>query len=62
MEITFKKGERCGIPVKDAISGDFRDLEGRDSRPFEGVDVADQVTLRLEVSIRALVDLFCLHH
>lgn len=50
MKITFRKGDRCGIPVKDAISKCFEDLKGRDSRPFEGVDIADQATLRIEVS------------
>lgn len=55
MKITFRKAGQCGILVRDAISKNFRDLERRDSRPFEGVDIADQVTLRIEVSGRALV-------
>lgn len=54
MKITFRKGDQCGILVRDAISKRFEGLERRDSRPFEGVDVADQVTLRIEVSSRAL--------
>jgi len=49
-EITFQKGEQCGILMRDAISKNFKDLKGRDSRPFEGADVADQVILRMEVS------------
>lgn len=56
--ITFRRGGRCGILVKDAIDRNFRDLERRDSRPFEDVDdVADQPTLRIEVSGRALVSI-----
>lgn len=51
MEITFRKGGTCGIPVRDGISKHFSGLEKRDSRPFEGVDVAEQCTLRIEVSI-----------
>lgn len=50
-QIMFRSGGICGIPVKDGISRLFGDLEDRDSRPFEGVEVADQVTLRIEVSI-----------
>jgi len=49
-EITFQKGEQCGIPVKDAIAKSFKGLKNRDSRPFEGADVADQAILRMEVS------------
>ena len=49
MEIVFRKGGRCGFPVRDGVSRRFQGLEGRDSRPFEGVQVADQATLRLEV-------------
>jgi hypothetical protein len=52
---TFKKGERCGIPVKDGILKSFGDLEDRDSRPFSGIDIADQPTLRIEVRGRAFV-------
>ena len=51
MEITFRKGGICGIPVRDGVSKHFSGLERRDSRPFEGVDVAEQCTLRIEVSI-----------
>ncbi|KAF9645446.1 hypothetical protein BDM02DRAFT_3131066 [Thelephora ganbajun] len=47
-EITFRKGGLCGIPVRDGILKRFEGLEGRDSRPFEGVDVADQVVLRID--------------
>ncbi|KAF9654137.1 hypothetical protein BDM02DRAFT_3086137 [Thelephora ganbajun] len=47
-KITFRKGEHCGVPVRDAISKHYEDLERRDSRPFEGVDVADQVILRID--------------
>ena len=53
-KITFRKGGRCGILVKDAVLRSYEGLENRDSRPFEGVDIADQVTLRIEVSSRAL--------
>ena len=49
-KITFRKGGRCGIPVDGGISRDYRDLEGRDSRPFEVVDISDRPTLRIEVS------------
>jgi hypothetical protein len=58
MKITFRKGDRCGIPVRDAISKRFEGLKGRDSRPFEGVHTADQATLRIEVSSRALFRTF----
>ena len=57
MEIIFRKNGICGIPVQDGVSKKFRDLQNRDSRPFENAtDVSDQVTLRLEVSICSLVD------
>lgn len=58
MKIAFRKADRCGILVKDAIAKHFEGLKGRDSRPFEGVDIADQATLRIEVSSRALVGAF----
>ena len=58
MTITFRKADRCGIAVRDAISKRFEGLQGRDTRPFEGVDIADQATLRIEVSSRALVGAF----
>ena len=48
--ITFRKEGKCGILVKDGISKNYKDLEGRDSRPFEGVDVSDVPTVRIEVS------------
>ena len=50
MKITFRKAGQCGILVRDAISKDFRDLEGRDLRPFRDVGIAAQATLRIEVS------------
>lgn len=50
MEIIFRKKDRCGIPVRDGISKCFRDLQGRDSRPFDGINVADVANLRIEVS------------
>jgi hypothetical protein len=54
-EIIFRKGNTCGITVQDAISGRYNGLEGRDSRPFDGVSVTDQCNLRIEVSLWALV-------
>lgn len=50
MKITFRKAGQCGILVRDGISKNFRDLVGRDSRPFQDVEIVDQVTLRIEVS------------
>ena len=48
--ITFRKGEKCGIPVKDGILNNFRGLKDRDWRPFYGVDgIADKPALRIEV-------------
>ena len=47
--ITFRKGGKCGIPVKDGILKSFQGLEDRDSRPFSGIDIADQPALRIEV-------------
>jgi len=58
MKITFRKADLCGIPIGDAISKRFEGLKGRDSRPFKDVDVADQATLRIEVSSRAFVGAF----
>jgi len=48
--ITFRKGEKCGIPVRDGISKNYRDLGGRDSWPFEGLNVSEMPTVRIEVS------------
>ena len=56
-KITFRKGGKCGISVQDGISQNYRDLEGRDSRPFDGVDVSDVPTVRIEVSGWAFVDI-----
>ena len=50
-EITFRKEGVCGISVRDGILKRYSGLERRDSRPFEGMDVADSCTLRIEVSI-----------
>ena len=59
-DIVFLKGGVCGFPVRDGASKRFQGLEQRDSRPFEGVEVADQATLRIEASIWALIG--TLHH
>lgn len=48
--VTFEKGGRCGIPVRDAISKSYEGLEGRDSRPFQDFEVVEQPRLRIEVS------------
>ena len=48
--ITFRKGEKCGIPVKDGILNNFRGLKDHGRRPFYGADgIADQPALRIEV-------------
>jgi hypothetical protein len=48
--IPFRKGEKCGIPVKDGISKDFRGLKGRDWQPFYSVaGIADEPVLRIDV-------------
>jgi hypothetical protein len=54
-EITFRRGGRCGFPVGDGVSRRFQCLDNRDLRPFEGVNVADQATLRIEVSLWTLI-------
>ena len=51
-KVAFRKGNQCGILVGDAVLKRYEGLENRDSRPFEGIDVADQGTLRIEVSTR----------
>jgi len=53
--IPFKKGRSCGILVKDGISKSYNGLELRDSRPFEGVNVANLPALRINVSGRTTV-------
>lgn len=53
--IIFKKGGKCGIPVEDGILKSYNGLDGRDSRPFEGVNVSDLPALRIKVSGQALV-------
>jgi len=53
--ITFRKGGECGISVKDGISKRYSGLEGRDSRPFEGVNVSNLPALRINVSSRISV-------
>lgn len=59
-KITFQKGNQCGILVKDAVLKRFEGLTKRDTRPFEGVDIADQCTLRIEVSGWAFACIFVL--
>lgn len=56
-EIVFRKGVVCGFPVRDGILKRFHNLEERDSRPFENAGVADQATLRIEVSTRTLTNI-----
>jgi len=53
--ITFRKEGKCGIPVEDGISKSYNGLDGRDSRPFERVDVSNLPALKIKVSGRALV-------
>lgn len=55
LKIIFRNGGQCGIPVRDGIAKQFRDLERRDSRPFQDVSVADQATLRIEVGVGTLI-------
>jgi hypothetical protein len=51
-QVIFRKGGLRGISIRDGCSKNYSGLERRDSRPFEGVDVADSCTLRIEVSGR----------
>ncbi|KAF9786706.1 hypothetical protein BJ322DRAFT_1051483 [Thelephora terrestris] len=47
-QVIFRKGGLRGISIRDGCSKNYSGLERRDSRPFEGVDVADSCTLRIE--------------
>ena len=53
--IIFRKGGKCGIPVKDGISTNYNGLKRRNSRPFEGVNVIDLPRVIIEVSDWTLI-------
>ena len=56
-KITFEKGGKCGILIKDGTSKSYEGLKGRDSRPFEDMDIAGQVTLKIKVGYWKLVSI-----